>query len=132
MSKFRFLTGLVVVTAITSGLITLSPLPAEARSWNCQGSISTGNKIFTIPSFGLSGGILVDREARCKAEIKIRFLNNGAIYRLMNFTAAEATPLCGTGLDFHVEYGFDKRPKSWNFDQPVKPNCACTGLSYQG
>jgi hypothetical protein len=130
--KFRLLGNLVGGTVVMSGLVVSFALPAEARSWTCQGSITAGTKIVEIPAFGLSGSLAVDRQAKCKAEIKTRFLNNGAIYGLMNFTAAEATPLCGVGQKFFVVYGFDKRAKAWDFSENSKPNCVCTGWSYQG
>lgn len=102
---------------------------AYARNWNCHATISlTGSgATYTVPNWGMSGNALVDREKKCKQRIQSDWLNNKKIWNYINLSSSEQNSICkkGTGT-FRVDYGFDRRPKSWDFTQTIPaPPCDC-------
>ena len=108
-----------------------NPAQAVTRNFTCHafiGLTGTVQKIFTPTPWASScNGIGCDREAKCKDDIKSKWLNNGAVWALLNLNAAEQNSICKSkGGMFRVEYGFDERQKSWNFTQQVgKSGCKC-------
>ena len=130
MNKSKMSVGFVVFVAVLG--IFASARPAQARTWTCNGTIAlTGSSYsYALPPWEMSGpvpGSGVDRERRCKERIQSAWLNNGAIWAKLGIPATAQDSYCQSGGTFRVDYGFDKRPKDWNFTQFGKPNCKCSG-----
>ena len=103
------------------------------RTWTAHATIQlegTG-KSYTPPGWPMSGPLPPaagsDRQKAIKEYIEQTWLDNGAIWKLLGINAAEQDQWCQTGGTFRVDYGFDKRPKEWQFSKFSKPNCKCTG-----
>lgn len=110
--------------ALAGSLLVASQF-ASARDWTCHATIflTGSSQSFTLPGWKQSGNIFVDREKKCKEAID-KYALNSAIYDRFSFSPAQEVSLCKTGgATFRVEYGFDKRPKSWQFSKRVAPSC---------
>lgn len=105
---------------------------AFARSWTCDATISLtgGTHQYTPPTWRMKTGdpdtVWGDREKSCKRYIENKILT-GSIWSLLNLTPAEQDTVCKKGRgEFRVDYGFDKRPKSWDFTSTLPaPPCNC-------
>jgi len=129
MSKSKMSVALVVIVGFFSSFASVKP--AQARTWTCNGTIAlTGTSYsYALTPWQMSGpvpGSGADREKRCKERIQSDWLN-GAIWAKLGIPAAAQNSYCQSGGTFRVDYGFDKRPKDWNFTQSGKPNCKCAG-----
>lgn len=109
-----------------------------AKSWTCNATISliSTNVTFTVPSWTMTGGALVDRQAKCKEHIKSQILHNGLIWSYIKpqLTPAQQDAICKAGLaGFRVDYGLTSRPKEWQFvEYPKAPPCNCPTTCPQG
>ena len=136
MSKSKMSFGFVVfvlllgINFVSGKPATMKPSPA-VMSWTCNGTVAlTGtNYSYALPPWTMSGPLLTDREKKCKQYIIDNWLNNCAIWTKLGIPAAEQNSYCQSGGTFRVDYGFDKRPKDWNFTWTGKPCCHCNGPS---
>jgi hypothetical protein len=110
--------------------------PPPVRTWTCNGTIAlTGTSYsYALPPWQMSGPVTgsgSDREKECKKRIQ-SYLNDVAIWQKLGIPADQQDSYCRLGGTFRVDYGFDKRPKDWNFTQFGQPSCKCAGpFSFQ-
>ena len=91
------------------------------RAWTCHATVFLAGTTYqyTPSSWTMrTGGDYVvwgDREKSCKKYIKAKILTK-SIWNQLGLPAAEFDKVCNAGsAKLRVEYGFDKRPKSWSF-----------------
>ena len=112
-------------------LLTFSSL-SHARSWTCHATINLegSNYKYTVPGWNMSGNAFVDREKKCKNSIQSNWLNNGKIWKKLGMNAANQNKFCKRKGTFRVDYGFNKRKKSWDFRKTLSsPSCKCPSTS---
>lgn len=105
---------------------------ALARRWTCDATIfliETPHSYTPSPwemKTGDPDAVWGDREKSCRNYIANKILD-GSIWSHFKLSAAEQDKVCRDGGgSFRVEYGFDKRPKSWSFTKTVPaPQCDC-------
>jgi hypothetical protein len=106
------------------------------RSWTCHATINLQNTSasYTPSSWGMSGGILTDREKKCKEYIQGNLLGSAIWTQLSPLTPEQKDAICkAKGGTVRVDYGFDERGKSWNFTQGIgAPSCNCEKICLQG
>ncbi|NKC16504.1 MAG: hypothetical protein GKR94_31150 [Gammaproteobacteria bacterium] len=75
----------------------------------------------------MSAKWLRDREKFCRNAVKAHWLYNGEIWAHIQLSAEEQSKICQDGkATFRVDYGFDRREKSWEFSHEVgAPPCEC-------
>ena len=117
-----------ILISIALVLLTFSSL-SHARSWTCNASISLSGSsaTYTLIPWNMSGSFK-DREKMCKNHIISNWLNNKKIWKKLNLTKSDQNNFCklhkGT---FRVDYGFDRRKKSWVFSKKLStPPCKCS------
>lgn len=100
-------------------------LRALARSWTCHATINlvgTGHTFTPSPWRMRTRDphtVWGDREASCKAYLKAKLLTPG-LWNRFELSSSEQQRICRAGGGrLRVDYGFDKRPKSWNFVHPI-------------
>ncbi|HEX6899109.1 MAG TPA: hypothetical protein VF789_05320 [Thermoanaerobaculia bacterium] len=119
-----------VITTTTFSLILLASPEARAATWTCHATIflSGTNQQYTPSPWKMSApGISIpDREKRCRQHIESNFLT-GSIWSHFTLTPAEQDRICKSGnATFRIEYGFDRRTKSWQFTKVLpSPPCDC-------
>ena len=99
-----------------------------ARHWtgNCTIALTGTGKSYSPVPWAMSGPNACDREHKTKDYIKATWLDTGAIWKLLGMNTTEQNQWCGIGNGtFRIDYGFDKRPKEWNFTQTIPTRCAC-------
>jgi len=105
------------------------------RSWTCHATVfltATGHS-YTFPQWRMSGGIFTNRHKKCKQHIQRNFLNS-SIWNNFPLTPAQENSFCqiSSGV-FRIEYGFNRRSKSWQFSQTVStPSCDCEKICPSG
>lgn len=107
---------------------------ADAREWTCSATIfATGtNQQYTPSPWRMeTGGKYVpgfpgDRERACRNYIDNVFLNV-SLWKHLTLTPEEQDRICKRGRGvLRIEYGFDRRPKSWEFTKTIAaPPCDC-------
>jgi hypothetical protein len=126
------LTKLFPILAACAAAAATTATDAHARTWTCNATFSQGNHSYGPVTFGMSGGLLTDREKACRREIQRRWLENSAVFSLFGLSTDEEEAICQAGgnPEVMVDYGFDRRAKEWQFVQSVEaPFCINKALS---
>lgn len=122
-------------------LLCFTASQAFARKWTCDATIFvTGtNQQYTPPPWEMKtgdkhvAGLPGDREKSCKNYIKSVFVNGG-LWGHFSFNSSEQDRICkNDSANLRIEYGFDRRPKGWQFTQSISaPPCNCKSKCKEG
>lgn len=129
-SASRYVWALVATIVLFASVGT----PAAARDWTCNATmfaIGTSQQFTPRPWKMNTGGNHVagfpgDREKSCKNYIEKVHLGP-ALWQRFQLSTSEQNRICANGGgNIRIEYGFDRRPKSWQFTEFVPaPPCDC-------
>ena len=115
----------LIKIALLASFLLAAPGARAQRSWTCSATIFLNgtNASYTPPSWPMRTGhpdaVPGDRERSCKNYVERRLLTN-AIWSRLNLSDAERGRLCHAGNStFRIEYGFDRRPKSWQLTKTI-------------
>jgi hypothetical protein len=129
--------SVMLFASLVAGACALAPLDEGAelasetaqelsRSWTCSATLTYGNHSYTPEPWTMtSGSLFPDREHRCKGYIVSHWLSDPELLNLLGVTEGEKSAICANGnmVSVRVDYGFDARPKSWQFTSSVSAQC---------